>query len=156
MSGGEWNAAKDVIARLSSEFRTKLQEVRPGAQKLAGSVQVSGTIMNLSSKSKEIAIHEFAHSISMERQTKYGLYDEADFWKEIRAVQRKYKKAVEFDTTRWISSYEHSSQGADEFMAEAFTQAWLHDVGMDVPDGYGKDFTYSNMVLEIIRKYFGW
>ena len=130
-------------------------DVGIGSEKSAGSVQISGSIMRLSSTSTATAVHEFAHTISMENQTKFGLYDEKDFWKEIRGVQRKYKKAVADDPTKWISSYEHSSKGADEFMAEAFTHAQMKEMGLELPSRYGKDFTYSEMVLKIIKKYFG-
>ena len=155
MQNGKWNESVDIITELSGQYKTKLLDVGIGSEKSAGSVQISGSIMRLSSKSTATAVHEFAHTISMENQTKFGLYDEKDFWKEIRGVQRKYKKAVADDPTKWISSYEHSSKGADEFMAEAFTHAQMKEMGLELPSRYGKDFTYSEMVLKIIKKYFG-
>ena len=155
MQNGKWNESVDIITELSGHYKTKLLDVGIGSEKSAGSVQISGSIMRLSSTSTATAVHEFAHTISMENQTKFGLYDEKDFWKEIRGVQRKYKKAVSDDPTKWISSYEHSSKGADEFMAEAFTHAQMKEMGLELPSRYGKDFTYSEMVLKIIKKYFG-
>ena len=155
MQNGKWNESVDIITELSGQYKTKLLDVGIGSEKSAGSVQISGSIMRLSSTSTATAVHEFAHTISMENQTKFGLYDEKDFWKEIRGVQRKYKKAVADDPTKWISSYEHSSKGADEFMAEAFTHAQMKEMGFELPSRYGKDFTYSEMVLKIIKKYFG-
>ena len=155
MQNGKWNESVDIITELSGQYKTKLLDVGIGSEKSAGSVQISGSIMRLSSTSTATAVHEFAHTISMENQTKFGLYDEKDFWKEIRGVQRKYKKAVADDPTKWISSYEHSSKGADEFMAEAFTHAQMKEMGLELPSRYGKDFTYSEMVLKIIKKYFG-
>ena len=155
MQNGKWNESVDIITELSGQYKTKLLDVGIGSEKSAGSVQISGSIMRLSSTSMATAVHEFAHTISMENQTKFGLYDEKDFWKEIRGVQRKYKKAVADDPTKWISSYEHSSKGADEFMAEAFTHAQMKEMGLELPSRYGKDFTYSEMVLKIIKKYFG-
>ena len=155
MQNGKWNESVDIITELSGQYKTKLLDVGIGSEKSAGSVQISGSIMRLSSTSTATAVHEFAHTISMENQTKFGLYDEKDFWKEIRGVQRKYKKAVADDPTKWISSYEHSSKGADEFMAEAFTHAQMKEMVLELPSRYGKDFTYSEMVLKIIKKYFG-
>ena len=155
MQNGKWNESVDIITELSVQYKTKLLDVGIGSEKSAGSVQISGSVMRLSSTSKATAVHEFAHTISMENQTKFGLYDEKDFWKEIRGVQRKYKKAVADDPGKWISSYEHSSKGADEFMAEAFTHAQMKEMGLELPSSYGNDFTYSEMVLKIIKKYFG-
>ena len=155
MQNGKWNDSIDIITELSGQYKTKLLDVGLGAKQAAGEVQISGSVMRLSSTTKATAIHEFAHTISMENQTKFGLYDEKDFWKEIRGVQRKYKKAVADDPRKWISPYEHSSTGADEFMAEAFTHAQMKEMGLELPDYYGDDFTYSEMVLKIIKKYFG-
>ena len=144
----------EIIDDLSSEFRTKLKEVRSGSQKSSGSVQISGTIMMLSDASLSTAIHEFAHTISIEDQTKFGLYEEGDFWKEIKRIRSQYKKAVGETTQRWISTYEHSNRSADEFMAEAFTQAYMHEKGIDLPSQYGTDYYFSSLVLATIRKYF--
>lgn len=155
MQNGKWNDSIDIITKLSGQYKTKLLDVGLGAKKAAGEVQISGSVMRLSSTTKATAVHEFAHTISIENQTKFGLYDEKDFWKEIRGVQRKYKKAVADDSKKWISSYEHSSKGADEFMAEAFTHAQMKEMGLELPSYYGDDFTYSEMVLKIIKKYFG-
>lgn len=155
MQNEKWSGAIDLITELSKKYDTKLLDVKVGSEKSAGSVQISGSIMMLASRTKETVIHEFAHTISMENQTKFGLYDEKEFWKEIRSVQRKYKKAVKDDSRKWISSYEHSSQGADEFMAEAFTHAQMREMGFDIPNKYGDDFTYSETVLKIVKKYFG-
>ena len=154
----KWKESRQMINELSSEFETKLKEVSVGSSQLhgGGAVQISGSVMHLRN-ADDIATttHEFAHTISMENQTKFGLYDEGEFWKEIKKVQREYKKAVGDDTARWISTYEHSQRSADEFMAEAFTHAELHEKGFHIPEKYGSDFTYSNKVLEIVKKYFG-
>lgn len=151
--------AKETIEKLATEFETKLKEVKVGNAKHtqdAGNVQISGTIMTINNfNDMSTTIHEFAHTISMENQTKFGLYNESDFWKEIKKVQRQYKKDVGDDTSRWISTYEHSQRGSDEFLAEAFAQAQMHEMGFELPKKYGNDFTYSNKVLEIVKEYFG-
>lgn len=154
MDDQKWDEPKSIINRLTEEYNTKLQEVRIGSEKSAGSTQISGSVMNLSSNSQRTAIHEFAHTISLENQTKFGLYDESEFWKEIKKVRREYKKAVANDPIRWISAYEHSAKGSDEFLAEAFTQAKMRELGYKLPKTYGEDFTYSDKVLSIIDKYF--
>ena len=154
MNNPKWDTSKARINTLATEYKTKLKEVMPGASHGAGDTQVSGTIIHLSSKEESVAIHEFAHSISMERQTKFKLYDESDFWKEIRKVRTQYRKAVASDPQKWISTYEHSNKSIDEFMAEAFTLGYMREKGIDIPSKYGNDSTYSAMVLEIVKKYF--
>ena len=154
LNAEKWNEPKAIINELTQEYNTKLQTVLPGAHKGAGDVQISGSVMHLSSSAPEVAMHEFAHTISIENQTKFGLYDEADFWKEIKRVYRQYRKEVGDDVSRWISSYEHGSRSIDEFMAEAFAQAKMSEKGFDLPSKYGKDLTYSMRVLEIVDKYF--
>lgn len=155
MDNPKWNDAKSIINELAAEFKTKLKTVATGAEKAAGEVQISGTVMKLSSKDLANVIHEFAHTISLKNQTKFGLYDESEFWKEIESVRKKYKADVKQDTTRWISTYEHSHKNVDEFLAEAFTMAMLAEKKLPIPQKYGSDLTYANEVLEIIRKYFG-
>lgn len=154
MNSPEWAEPKRIITDLAEEYNTKLKTVNVGARQAAGTTQISGTVMNLSSKSNNVAIHEFAHTLSMESQTKLGLSNDAAFWKEIKSVQRQYKTAVEGYPEKWISSYEHAQRGADEFMAEAFTQAKMAQMGLPIPAKYGTDFTYSNKVLQIIDKYY--
>ena len=82
--------------------------------------------------------------------------DDADFWKEIKAIKREYHKDVDkaVDPSRWISFYEHSNRSVDEFFAEAFTHAKMKQMGIPIPDKYGIDFTYSNRVLTVTDKYF--
>ena len=150
-----FNQSVTMIKQLSARYKTKLQVVKLGSQKSAGSVQISGSIMNLSSKDQATVIHEFAHTISMENQTKFGLYDEKGFWKDVRKEWRAYKKKVGDDTSKWISTYEHSSNSADEFMAEAFTLATLNEYGLDVPKKYGDGLEYAKIILAIIKRYFG-
>ena len=155
MDSPKWDNSKSTIKTLSTEFNTKLKTVSTGAHQAAGSVQISGTVMQLSSTEVSTAIHEFAHSISIEAQTKYGLYDESAFWKEIRNAKRAYRKAVEGNPAKWISSYEHSDGSNDEFLAEAFALGYMREKGIDIPAKYGEDTEFSSMVLNIVRKYFG-
>ena len=91
----------------------------------------------------------------MERQTKFGLYDEGDFWKDIRSIRTAYRKDVGQDSARWISNYAQSSKELDEFMAEAFALGYMRENGIEIPREYGKDTKYSTMVLDVIKKYFG-
>jgi hypothetical protein len=39
-------------------------------------------------------------------------------------------------------------------MAEAFTMAKAKELGITLPDTYGSDYTYADMVLKVINKYF--
>lgn len=155
MNEPKWDVAKQTINTLASEYKTKLKTVTVGAHHAAGDVQISGTIMRLSDTAQSNAIHEFAHSISISNQTKFKLYDESEFWKEIRKVRTLYRKAVEGNPAAWISTYEHSNKSIDEFMAEAFSLGYMREKGLKIPDKYGADTEFSSRVLSIVKKYFG-
>ena len=157
MEDQKWDKARRRIESLTTEFNTKLKEVAVGSEKSAGSVQISGTKMFLSSNAEHVAIHEFAHSISMHNQTKLGLYEESAFWKEITAVRTSYKKSLKNDTAKRISTYANTAgfKDIDEFMAEAFTLAYMREKEIEIPHKYGEETVFSSKVLEITRKYFG-
>lgn len=144
----------DILKILSSDYDTRLEKVTSGAKQAAGDVDISGSIMRLSSSMESDAIHEFAHTLANTDADKYGLTNDTEFWKEIKKVRREYMRDVGADSTRWISGYEHSHQNVDEFFAEAFTHAKAREMGIVLPDTYGNDFTYSQKVLAIIDKYF--
>lgn len=143
-----------VLKVLFNEYETRLHEVTSGSQNSAGSVDISGYRMQLSSTDQATAIHEFAHTLANSAAEKYGLTKHADFWKEIKAIQRRYKKDVSNSPQRWISSYEHSHKGSDEFFAEAFAHAKMRELGIKAPPKYGSDYTYSQQVLKVVDKYF--
>ena len=153
LNSEKWSESVGYIKELANEYETRLTTVKAGASHAAGSVDMGGN-MRLSSAAPSTAFHEFAHSVANESLTKYGVTDDSDFWKEIKSVRRAYMKDVGDDTSRWISSYEHGSRSVDEFLAEAFTHAKMIEKGIDLPDKYGKDMTYSGKVLEIVNKYF--
>ena len=155
MNTPKWEESKRIIGTLSSEFSTKLQTVSTGSANAAGDVQVSGSVMRLSSNAPHTIIHEFAHTISLSDQTKLKLYDDSDFWKEIKKVRREYMRSVADNPQKWISSYEHSSGKVDEFFAESFALAYMRENGYKIPSKYGEDTEYSAKVLAIVRKYFG-
>lgn len=153
LDGEGWKRSINLIKQLANEYNTRLLSVGVGAHRAAGTVNFGGE-MRLSSKEAHTAIHEFAHSISIESLTKFGVEQHEEFWKEIKKIKRQYRKDVGDDSTRWISSYEHSNGSADEFLAEAFTHAKLKQLGLEIPSGYGVDFTYSDKVLAVVDKYF--
>lgn len=148
--------ARKMIQELSSEYSTRLGEVTVGAEKAAGDVDISGFRMRLNTSQLATVLHEFAHTLANSSADKYGITNDKEFWKEIRKVRRAYHKDVDSkqDPRRWISAYEHSSRDVDEFMAEAFAHAKAEELGLELPSKYGKDFTYSRKVLEIVNKYF--
>ena len=146
---------KDLILKLEEQYNTRLGEVSLGANKGAGDVDIAGYTMRLSSEKPDIILHEFAHTLANSSADKYGLTNDKEFWKEIDKVKKEYRKDVQQDTGRWISSYEHSRNDKDEFLAEAFTMAKMKEMGLEIPDKYGNDFTYADRVLEITDKYFG-
>ncbi len=146
---------KQIITDLSNEYNTRLQKVTLGARGGAGDVDVSGVTMRLNDGNIFTAIHEFAHSIANTDADKYGLTQDPEFWKEIKKIRTAYRKDVGDNSNSWISSYEHSSKKLDEFFAEAFTQAKMKELGLEIPSKYGSDFTYSKQVLDTVNKYFG-
>lgn len=75
-----------VLKVLFNEYETRLHEVTSGSQNSAGSVDISGYRMQLSSTDQATAIHEFAHTLANSAAEKYGLTKHADFWKEIKAM----------------------------------------------------------------------
>lgn len=147
---------QEIISDLSNEYNTRLQKVTVGAKQGAGDVDMSGATMRLSDSHEHTAIHEFAHTLANSQADKYGLTHDSDFWKEVKKIRREYHKDVDksADVSRWISSYEHSSKSVDEFFAEAFTQAKMSELGLELPAVYGTDLTYSNKVLDVVDKYF--
>lgn len=147
---------KNIIQKLASEYKTRLHKVTVGAKKAAGTVDMSGATMRLNAIHEDVALHEFAHTLANSDADKYGLTSDKEFWKEIRKVKRAYHKDVDksSDTSRWISFYEHSNKSIDEFFAEAFAHAKMREMGIEIPDKYGSDFTYSEKVLKIVDKYF--
>jgi hypothetical protein len=151
-----WNETKNIIRNLTNEYNTRLVNVKTGAEKAAGDVDIMGAIMRLNSTKPETAIHEFAHTIANSMADKYGLTNDKDFWNEIKKVYRAYHRDVDKtqNPSRWISSYEHSSGNIDEFMAESFAQVMLTEYGYELPEKYGHEFTYSRQVMAIINKYF--
>lgn len=153
LSDDKWKASKEMLVELTKEYDTHLRAVGVGAHQAAGTMDLGGN-MKLSSANVETAMHEFAHSISTEYMTKVGITDDSDFWKEIRKIRTKYRKAVENNSLAAISNYADSKNDISEFMAEAFTQAKMKELGLPIPKGYGEDFTYSQKVLELIDKYF--
>lgn len=150
----KFGKSRELIDKLSAEYNTHLENVTIGTRHAAGTVDMSGTTMHLSSADPAVAIHEFAHSMANSKATQYGVTHDDDFWKEIKAVRRRYRKEAGSNTDRWISSYEHSHKDVDEFFAEAFTQAKMHEMGLKLPGKYGTDTTYSQQVLEVTNRYF--
>ncbi len=146
--------SEELLKGLSGEYNSRLETVTVGSQQGAGSTNMSGAAIYLSSAHPETAIHEFAHTLANSMADRYGLTHDREFWKEIKAIRRRYRKDAGNDTARWISSYEHSAKEVDEFFAEGFTHAKMRELGMDIPEKYGHDFTYSQQVLEAVDKYF--
>jgi hypothetical protein len=153
MNAEKWKDSVRYIRQLASEYDTRLTSVKIGAKQAAGTVDMGGT-MRLSASDPATAFHEFAHCIAMESMTKVGLVDDSAFWKEVRKIRTRYRKDVDGDINRKISTYADSGNDISEFMAEAFTHAKMHHMGIPLPDKYGTDFTYSDQVLAIIDEYF--
>lgn len=148
------NRQEDILKDLSNQYNTRLEIVKGGAQQAAGDVDLMGQVMRLNSSKVEDAIHEFAHTLANTDADKYGLTDDKEFWSEIRKIRTSYRKAVKDDWQKRISAYADSQNILDEFMAEAFTQGKAKELGIELPDTYGDDYTYSDLVMKAIDKYF--
>lgn len=156
LNNSKFDSARSLIEDLTKEYKSRLEKVTIGAEKAAGDVQISGSVMRLNTGQDATVLHEFAHTLANSNADKYGLTDDKEFWKEIRKVMRDYHKDVDAtqNVNRWISTYEHSKRDVDEFMTEAFAHAKAKELGLQLPGKYGNDYTYSNKVLAIINKYF--
>lgn len=147
---------KTVILKLADEFKTKLRNVRRGQKgEFANFVEFSGNEMHLRQLRIESAIHEFAHTITQKAQTKYGLVNDSEFWKEITKIRTQYRKHVREYPLEIISAYERAeSSNIDEFFAEAFTLGYMRKNGIET-DEYGKDTEFCIRVYNTALKYFG-
>lgn len=143
---------KDTIIELADKYNTRLIGITNEAAKkgLKGSVGLDFK-MNLSTTKMNTIVHEFAHSLSITKADKLGLTDDKDFWREIKKIRTQYNKAITKDKSKKISNY--SLESIDEFMAEAFTQAYLKNTN-ELGWEYGTDYEYADKVMEVIDKYF--
>jgi len=93
--------------------------------------------------------------LAVEKADKFGLTDNHLFWNEIRKIRTAYRKARAKNPNISISAYADNPDKnyLDEFMAEAFAHAKCAEMGLQTL-GFGKDYTYSKQVLEVIDKYF--
>ncbi|MBO6203344.1 MAG: minor capsid protein [Selenomonas sp.] len=155
-----WDRPKALLGELSSEYKTKLKTVEYKAdkgsiQKGPGEVDITSSAMRLSSSLDSVVVHEFAHTLAVEKADKLGLTDNHLFWNEIRKVRTAYRKARAKNPNISISAYADNpgKNPLDEFMAEAFAHAKCAEKGIKI-SGYGTDHTYSKKVLETIDKYF--
>lgn len=155
MSEEKWSETRRILTDLAQEYNTRLTAVSrvTDFRRNAGSVGLAGDL-EIGSRKPEVAFHEFAHSITQNNLVKYDLGDDADadFWKEIKKIRTKYKKAVIRGEAKSITGY--ANENVDEFFAEAFAHAKMRELGYENPLGFGTDFTYSQQVLDTVNKYF--
>ena len=154
----EYEVTRRQIAELSAEFNTNLRNVTFGKHKInaAGEVNMIGETMMLSApKQRGTIIQEFAHTLTNSSATKYGLNNDAEFWKEIKSIRTKYRKHIRDNPLEYISLYAENGKTIDEFMAEGFTLGYMRRNGIEIPSKYGNDTIFSDMVLNVVKKYFG-
>lgn len=145
---------RSLIESLVNEFNTRLKTVTVGAEKAAGDTDMAGVRIRLSNQQSSTVIHEFAHTLANTDAERYGLTNDKEFWKEIKKTRREYTKAKDEDFSKSISFYANGKD-VNEFFAEAFAHAKMREMGITIPKQYGEDFTYSQQVLDIAKKYFG-
>ena len=139
-----------TITELSNKYNTSLVTVnRNKGGKEAGKVD-AGMNMYLSSSRKNDIVHEFAHSLSMTHREKLKLSNDKEFWKEMKKLNKEYKKAINSDRSKMISVY--STESVDEFLAEGFAHSYLREEIKS--DWYGKDYEFSDKIMAIVNKYF--
>lgn len=155
ISNEKWSETRRILTDLAQEYNTRLTAVSrvTDSKRNAGSVGLTGDL-EIGSRKPEVAFHEFAHSITQNNLVKYDLGDDTDtdFWKEIKKIRTKYRKAVSRGEAKSITGY--ANENADEFFAEAFAHAKMRELGYENPLGFGTDFTYSQQVLDTVNKYF--
>lgn len=154
--------AKKVLAQLSNEYDTYLTSVGVGAKNASGSVDGIDGRMLLNNWKPETFIHEFAHALTTTDRIKLGFADDREivFMDELKKIRKAYraelygnpKKGISANPSVIISSYADDS--IDEFFAEAFAQAKMRGMGIELPGTYGTDTKYSSQVLELIDKHF--
>ena len=139
-----------TITELSNKYNTSLVTVNRNKNgKEAGKVD-AGMNMYLSSSRKNDIVHEFAHSLSMTHREKLKLSNDKEFWKEMKKLNKEYKKAINSDRSKMISVY--STESVDEFLAEGFAHSYLREEIKS--DWYGKDYEFSDKIMAIVNKYF--
>ena len=139
-----------TITELSNKYNTSLVTVNRNKNgKEAGKVDV-GMNMYLSSSRKNDIVHEFAHSLSTTHREKLKLSNDKEFWKEMKKLNKEYKKAINSDRSKMISVY--STESVDEFLAEGFAHSYLREEIKS--DWYGKDYEFSDKIMAIVNKYF--
>lgn len=148
---------QSIINRLAKEYNSPINRIVKSTKSSAGEQGFVGigerNIIQLASTKPETLIHEFAHTLAINKEDKLGLTDNTEFWKEIRSIKRDYDKDLTKNINKKISSY--ASENIDEFFAEAFTQAKARQMGIQLSWGFGDDLTYTNKVLNVVDKYFG-
>ena len=139
-----------IITELSDKYNTSLVSVNKNQNaKEAGKVDAAMN-MYLSSTKKVDIVHEFAHSLSTTNREKLKLSNDKEFWKEMKKLNKEYKKAIHQDRSKMISVY--STESVDEFLAEGFAHSYLK--GEIKSDWFGENYEYSDKIMAIVNKYF--
>lgn len=149
----KWQNSINIISKLSKEYDSRAVKVATGANFGGGGYNPASGILGLASTKPNVAIHEFAHSIANKWSSDIGLENQKDFWNEIKKIKRAYERDRALGKVETISFYS-VGDNIDEFYAEAFTQAKMVEMGLDLPDTYGKKSIYSDEVLKAVNKYF--
>lgn len=155
-------AGKKVLMQLSNEYDTYLTSVGVGAKKASGSVDGIDGKMLLNNWLPETYIHEFAHAMTTTDRIKLGFADDREiaFMNELKKIRKAYraelygnpKKGISANPSIGISMY--ADESIDEFFAEAFAQAKMMEMGMELPQSFRTDTKYSSQVLDLVDKYF--
>ena len=147
----------DFVNEYDSPLKTIIKggaQFQPGERGYVG-IGTRDT-MNLKVSDFPTIIHEFAHTLAYKKEDALGLSNNKDFWNEIIKIRKEYNKARANDPSLSISAYAEMG-GIDEFMAESFALAKLHELGYPITYQSGLregGLPYAQRVLEIINKYF--
>lgn len=141
---------RETIEELASKYNTNLIKVVDGAARYGKNRSHMGIdgIMALSrGETKEIVIHEFGHSLAIQKAEKMGIQNNSAFWKELRKIHKEYKDEVfRYGQKQYALDGTGYAESIDEFLAEGFAAAILNDKNVNEK--------YPEKIISIINKYF--
>lgn len=141
---------RETIEELASNYNTNLIKVVDGAAhygKNRSNMGIDGIMALSRGETKEVVIHEFGHSLAIQKAEKMGIQNNSAFWKELRKIHKEYKDEVfRYGQKQYALDGTGYAESIDEFLAEGFAAAILNDKNVNEK--------YPQKVIAIVDKYF--